>query len=563
MDKHSLNDLEDFIQELEEKNKYIIDNKNGIAVLTVFDDKKSSGTSDAELYEEIMNKMQLLGVVQINEESVKKSILDKTGLENPVGKWLDGKKENSVIHIEISDDRMRAFMKVSAPKSGGIVPDKSEILGEIYKKGISFGIDEKKIIEWCSNPVYNKELTVAEGELPIAGKNGRILITFLEDKESQPAETDGKIDHREIGFIKNVSKGDILARKIKPEAGKDGKRITGEIIPSVSGKDVDFKSGVNVKVLGDELIAEITGRPVVDKHGIISVDEIIYLDQVDYSTGNIDFSGSIIVEDRIADGFHLKTKGSIIVKKSVGKVFIHAEGDVIIEGGFMGKDEGTIESDSDVYVRFVERGRILSKGSIYVKDAAMHSDLIAAESVYLNQGRGDLIGGETISGQNIIVNKLGAVVETKTRVIVGIQYEIIQMVKEIKNTIGEHEEVLKKIENTAKQLQDQKKKQKEELSEEEKAMEEKLESVRAKYISLLNSAQKQYETTLENFHSSPGTYAQIIKEMYHGVEINFGQSKIYKSPLKPVSGKMYIYRDADNQIITGSTRPKVPVKEEE
>lgn len=557
MDKHSLRDMEEFIQNLEDKERYAIDNRNGEAILIVFPIRESSKNSDRILFEEIIHRLKILGIVQIDESKVSQCVMEKNGHPESVGKWLDGKKENAVIHINITDDRMKAYMNISSPKSGGKVPEKNDIIEVLYQKEIKFGIKEKIIDDWFDKNVFNHDVLIAQGELPVAGENGRIHLLFLEENQRNVKEKNGKIDHREIGVIKSVEKGQIIARKIKPEPGKDGKKVTGEIIPSEPGKAIDFKTGNNVKIQGDELIAEITGRPIVDKHGIISVDEIVYLDQVDYSTGNIDFPGSIIVEKRIADGFRLTTKGSILVKKSVGKVFLKAAGDIIIEGGFLGKDEGVIESESDVHVRFVERGRIQAKGSIYVKDAAMHSDLIAGESIFLDTGRGDLIGGEAISGENIVVNKLGAIVETKTKLIAGIQYEIIQMVKEIKNIIAEHEEVLRKIDNTYHQLEEKKKKTKEKLSEEENAMFEKLEPVKKKYISLLSSSQKQYETTLDNFRSSPGTYVLMIKEMYHGVEINFGQGKFYKSPLKPVTGKIYIYRDSENQIVTGSVPPQI------
>ncbi len=91
---------------------------------------------------------------------------------------------------------------------------------------------------------------------------------------------------------------------------------------------------------------------------------------------------------------------------------------------------------------------------------------------------------------------------------------------------------------------------------------EKLKSVKNKYLTLLSSLKKQYEKTLESFRTHPGAYMFIQKEMHHGVEINFGQNRVYKSPLKPVSGKIYIYLDDDNNIISASHEPRIKETEE-
>ncbi len=562
MDKHFLDDVGNFMDDLESRDQFIIDNMNGNATLTVFPDIHGKGGPDHEMFLKISERIRILGIKDLQEDNLWKIIFEKKGSPIIIGKWVEGKKENSVIHITVSEDKMKAYMTISPPHSGGLSPSESDIHDALNQNGVFFGIDHNQIQTWLKNPEYNTNLVVAQGKHPRPGSNGEIRILFNSDTQKQRIDEKKSVDHREIGIIRSVKTGYRLAVRIEAEPGQVGQKINGEIIPAESGKNAEFKIGPNVIIKGNDAVATITGRPVLEKNGIIRVDEMITLDKVDYSTGNIDFPGSIIVEDRMADGFRLTTKGSIIIKKSVGKVFLKADGEIIIEGGFLGKDEGRIESEKDVSVRFVERGRILARGSIYVRDAAMHSDLIAGDSIFLGPGRGDLIGGETIAGNNIHVNKLGAVVETRTQAIVGIQYDVIQMVNSLKNDMSEQEEILKKIENTEKQLDEKKRKSKEPFNDEEMNLIEKLKSVKNKYLTLLSSLKKQYEKTLESFRTHPGAYMFIQKEMHHGVEINFGQNRVYKSPLKPVSGKIYIYLDDDNNIISASHEPRIKETEE-
>ncbi|MBK7819437.1 MAG: DUF342 domain-containing protein [Sphingobacteriaceae bacterium] len=79
------------------------------------------------------------------------------------------------------------------------------------------------------------------------------------------------------------------------------------------------------------------------------VDEVCYLENVDYSTGNVDFSGDNYCRWNGCDNFTLRTKGSLVIKKSVGRVFLYADRDIVLSGGVMGRNGGVIESKADVY----------------------------------------------------------------------------------------------------------------------------------------------------------------------------------------------------------------------
>ena len=188
--------------------------------------------------------------------------------------------------------------------------------------------------------------------------------------------------------------------------------------------------------------------------------------------------------------------------------------------------------------------------SIFIEEASMHSELVAGDSITIKGGRGELIGGEAIAGKMIAVSKLGAVVETKTEVIVGLPPEILEELRKMKEEIFSHEEILKKVKQSMTKLIDPKK----ENTPEEKSMLLKLYEVEKKYIDLLANTKTQYETLVVSYEPSGEAFVDVEKSLFPKVSVNLGKGKIYNSELKTYNGRCFIYNNEEG-IPTRSTLP--------
>ncbi|WP_001285138.1 DUF342 domain-containing protein, partial [Leptospira interrogans] len=391
------NFTDSLLKDLEENENgfFKIENEDGLAYLSVFPAGKKGKPVDAK---EILRRIELFQITESSPISIKEIANKSDGLTHLIGKW-PGKPESSRIEIEISEDRMKAFLIFHPPKYGGKILNSEQIQESIRERGIKFGIRNEVLNLLSEEPEYGKKILIAEGESPVPGKNGDIRVLFIHPAAPNLEEDEyGRVDFKNIQIIQSVAKDQKLAEKISPLPGKEGKNVLGEILPYDSGKEAEWKLGLNVRLSSDGISVHslINGRPILDRQGTIRVDEICHLENVDFSTGNVNFPGTIIVEGSIADGFTLETEGSIIVKKSVGKVFLKAGGDVVLSGGFMGRNGGLIESGADIYTRFVEQGRLIAKNTIFIEEASMHSELVAGESVVIRGGRGELIGGSCV-----------------------------------------------------------------------------------------------------------------------------------------------------------------------
>lgn len=548
---------ESILKELEdnEDGSFYVKNNEGYAVLSVFKPGKKGRSVSVR---EVIEKLKLFGIENFDQSMIERIVRNSDGKEHRISDWSAGVPEDSKLEVEIEDNNMKAYVIMQPPKNGGALYSYDEFIKEIRTNhNIVHGIKENLIKDMLKNQTFLVKTMIAEGTKPTPPQNGYIKLLF--DTSGQPSlqeDYQGKVDFKNINIIQKVNVGDKIAEKVEPVAGKMGQNVFGEIVDTEAGKPANWKIGTNCKLSEDEtfLFSEIDGRPFVEKDGCIKVDEVCFLDKVDYSTGNIDFPGTIVVEGPIADNFSITSKGSIIVKKSVGKVFLDADGDIVLSGGFMGRNGGSIESRADIYAKFVEQGTLKAGKSIFIENASLHSQLIAGESIYIQTGRGELLGGEAVAGKQITVVKLGAVAETKTNIMVGLPPDVVEEIDRLKKDIAQKSDVLKKVEQTTTTLKE--KEAKDLLSEEDKEMLKKLNEVRKKYENLLSNVRKNYDSLISNYEPDENSYVEVERFIYPKVSINLGRGKVYNTELKTIEGKRYVYVDNDGNAVASPVPPK-------
>ena len=505
--------------------------------------------------EDVLARIRLFGIEGFKIDEIKKIVKESSGKAAEIGIWKGGHPEDAATEVIIAEDKMQASLYITPPKHGGKNPGIDTFNDLLLKAGVTFGIDRNQLLQLEQNPVYHSRIVVASGEAPRPGKNGYIKYHFnVHGIPDLKEDSSGRVDFKNISVVKSVKQNDLLAEMVPSEQGTNGHTVTGEIIAPPQSPEAVWKLGHGCRLSTDkkQLFSEISGRPILERNNTIRVDEICYLENVDFSTGNVDFIGTIVVDGTVADDFKLETQGSIIIKKSVGRVFLKAGGDIILSGGVMGKNGGMIQSDSDIYAKFIEQGRLVASGSIFIEEASMHSDLIAGDSVQVLGGRGEIIGGEIIAGRNIICNKLGAIVETKTKVMAGTPPEVINELEKIKADLKNKKDTLFKIQQSLNKLSEEAARR--DLSEEDVQILEKLNLLKDKYSSIVISLTNQYENALSWYEPALDSFVLAEKVIFPGVEINLGNGKIAKYSLREIQGKSYVYI-GHNGMVTQTSHP--------
>ncbi|OHD15956.1 MAG: hypothetical protein A2086_03720 [Spirochaetes bacterium GWD1_27_9] len=516
--------------------------KDGFANLIVFPPK---GNGIPVYPEEIINRMKILNIPKVSYEKISEIVKKASAKPEILVEWAEGANYRAVIDVKISDDKMSAFVNIQKPKKEGSELTKNDILQELELSNIKYGINEKIIDEIIEKNLFEMDIKVAEGLIPIDEKKSIIKFNF-DTNPGKPFLIDeyGRINLKELNFIQNKAKEDVLAEIMPPIDGREGINLFGETIPYKKIENQNIKIGQNTVLSEDSLkIISLIDGNVYLKNNTISVEPHLTLKNVDYETGNIDFNGSITIEGTILDGFTVKATGIIQINQSVGRVIIESEKDVILKAGINGNTEGKIICKGDVYARFIEGANITCEGNIFAEEAIMNSNLKVNKNVILVGKRAEIIGGESIIGRSLRCKKLGNISGIKTKISVGIEPEKLEIIEELKDSILKYKDKMTEISNNIQKLE-KTKKLNPILTEKIEMAIYKLQSQNIRIKDELMTMEKEFKESLYFLIPSKDSIVLVEQIAYPEVNISFGKeeykinNEITKIILKIVNNKI-------------------------
>ena len=253
----------------------------------------------------------------------------------------------------------------------------------------------------------------------------------------KPVErADGSVDHYNLGYVKNVVPGDLLAEwvPIPPEGmvqEADGRK------PVISD-DRTFPAGKNVVVDTDDehrLLAAAKGYPYYDEEGHISVKTLLNVrSDVDFRTGNIHFLGNVVIHGDVRSGFQA-LGGNMLVRGCVDSALVRAEESLATESGVKGGGQGVLKAGLDMRLPFAENAMLLAGRKIQVETACMHCRIYAGRQVAV---RGRLVGGSTWCTSIVYVGEsLGGAMATETEVVLGYNAVMVNKAHLLANQVKE------------------------------------------------------------------------------------------------------------------------------
>ncbi len=357
------------------------------------------------------------------------------------------------ILIQIDKDKMSCFCKITKSYGEGIPATLEKVVDKIRQEGVQADINEETVKEIFTKEKYDELIEVAQGLQAIHGTNAYINWMVNKDKDKIKISIDesGAVDFHKVLNISNVRAGEVVGRLVEQTNGVDGFNVFKNLIPAKPGRPVLLKPGKNVEISEDGLkfVANIDGQLLVNREipSVLPVFEV--RGNVDISTGDIEFVGNVIVHGDLEDGFEVKADGNVEVKGTVNCSRIEATGNIIILGGFMGKDKGEIISSKSIGLKFVENGIIKAEENIIVDRAIMHSEVSAGKKIEVKGKRGLIVGGNTTAGEEIIANTIGSHLGTRTIVSSGISLarkdKLIKLDKELEGVALNSDKLKKTI----------------------------------------------------------------------------------------------------------------------
>jgi len=445
---------------------------------------------------------------------------------------MDNNEVKVSINVTVTSDRMKAALIIE-PNEDGITLSEENILNELKKKKITFGIDDDNIKNIIKNPVFNTPIVVAKGVLPTPGSEAKLIFHFNIKNELKPKELpDGRVDYKDLGIVQNVKKDDILVTLVDAVDGQDGRDVFGNIIKAPKQKRLNLPRGKNTYIdqSGHTLKAAKDGQVVIIEGKVTVLDTLTINSNVDMSTGNITFVGNVYVHGSVLSGFKIFAEGNVEVEGIVEAAEIEAKGDVILHKGITGMGKGKIISHKNVIAKFIENAYVSAKKDIQA-EAIVHSQIRCGEKLQLIGRKASIVGGNCKVGKEIEAKVIGSLLAISNEIEVGIDPIMIERFHNLKKEIAELKENIKKLEQGIEILK--KYELAGALNEEKREMLTKF--TRSKILSneKLSELSKEFEEIEKKLEERNEGIIRVFDVIYPNVKITIGSvCKLIKEPIK-------------------------------
>lgn len=495
--------------------------------------------------EHVLNRIRRKRIKNIDIKSIQNAVNSKGIDKIKIAPQQEEESIDAEMEIEISKDGLKAYM-ILTPPDGGKELDFDTVMDNINKE-LSFGIDTIMIKKIIDKKIYNRKILIAKGKTPIDGKDGYIKYYFSKDVNATPKELeDGSVDFRNLNLINNVKKGDVLAELVEPTNGENGITVKGESIEFKKGKSAFFKYGKNTAVSpeGKYLMAEKDGQVRAIK-GKIAVYEVYDVKgDVDNSTGNIQFNGTVKISGNVLTGFEVSADGDIEVKGVVEGANILSKGDVTLHRGVQGHSKGRIISAGSVIAKYIENTYIEAQKDV-VSEAIMHSKIVSKGSIKATGRKGLIVGGTCSAFSEISAKIIGSSMSTVTILEVGIDPGYRNKEEEIRKKIDDTRMNIEKLSKTITFLN--RISRTEGLSEDKQIMLNKAIETRKVLMTSLGELQSELEFIETQIKLLSNGKVKVQEVIYPGVKIVIGNCVMFvRDEIKHCT----IYKE-DNELRIG------------
>lgn len=352
---------------------------------------------------------------------------------------------NEDFKVTIAEGNMKAVCNFVPPSNDGRHLTKSDIIEEIKHKKVVFGIDEAVIDAYVENPQYLEDIVVAVGQEPRHGRDAWIEYFFNTDLKARPTlNEDGSVDFFNLNIINHCDAGELLARLHPEDRGDDGADVLGNKIKPRSVKHDILRFNKNVQLSEDRLeIFAIESGHVSLVEGRVFVSNVIEVENVDTSTGNIEYDGNVQVNGNVNSNFVIKATGNVEVRGVVEGAIIEAGGNITIAKGMNGMSKGVLKAKGNIIAKFLENSSVEANG--YVESGSiMHCHVMAGTEVHVNGRKGFISGGHVSATSLIEVKTLGSEMGTDTVVEVGVSPVVKKRHKELNDQIANDMKIIER-----------------------------------------------------------------------------------------------------------------------
>lgn len=312
-----------------------------------------------------------------------------------------------------------------------------EIKGDLKSLGVVEGMDEEAIKDFVETNNYYERYIVARGTPQRDGADGCVTYNFnVELKPTPKMNDDGTVDFHTLENVNHVVKGDVVAVLTPEDRGDAGKDVLGRSVAPRKVKRALFRYGKNLSVSEDglKLITNVSGHVTLEGDKVF-VSNVLEVVDVDASTGDIDYDGSVVVKGNVLSGFSVRAAEDITVAGIVEGSTLIAGGNVTLNRGVQGMTKAVIKAGGDLVSKFIESAQLVEVGGKLETDSILHSKVNAKGPIIATGRNGLIVGGDVKSVVMVQAKNFGNEMGTNTTIGVGVDPSAKKRVDELKNDL--------------------------------------------------------------------------------------------------------------------------------
>ncbi|HNY13429.1 MAG TPA: FapA family protein, partial [Candidatus Wallbacteria bacterium] len=415
----------------------------------------SEGLGKPIKYEKIAEDLRRAGLKQFDTEALKNSCKPQSGgtpikiCNAAVIPQSFKLQTDAAVKLVVDKSKMVASVIVEPPFNGGADVNFAQIDSVINAASVRAPIIKEAVARVVRDKLYNEPVMVASGMKPVSGEDGYIKWYF--ETHAQKVEIfideSGNVDYHKVLKINTVNAGELIGEKILSKPGMNGYNVFKEPIPAKQPREINFIPGKNTEITedGNHIKATVNGQLIIKNNNASVMPVYEVKGDVDFNVGNIDFNGSVLIQGTILDGFSVKAEGNVEVRKTVNSAVIEARGNVILHGGFIGKEHGLIKAGGKIGAKFLQGGNIISDDEIIIENAIMHSNVVSGKQIIVKGKKASIIGGRIFASEYVEALSIGTPAGTKTVIEVGVDILKEQEIVRLDQDVNQTNEYIKKI----------------------------------------------------------------------------------------------------------------------
>jgi uncharacterized protein (DUF342 family) len=339
--------------------------------------------------------------------------------------------------LTVSDDEMRVAADFHPPGAGKKSIELDYVAQLLKSKGITYGVDwnaiKEAVLKCNTEKVEISEAIIARGKKPINGVPERWVIeeSYI-DKESSLSSEHLRVDFRKVSPFVLVKEGEVLARLSPRKPGTEGSTVLGKYIPYGIAKIIKIEPGRNTRREGNRIVAGCAGRFEHDEKSFW-INRILEIENdIDYSTGHIDFPGDVVIKGQIKDGFKVNSGGSVFCNNTMDASEVHTDKDLVVRLGLIGRKRGAVKVGGKLRAKFIENCYVEAGDSIYVEVGILNSSVHTSNRIELGE-KGMIVGGEVHAQNGINAAQIGTQMGPRTEIYCGTDYSVEQKLEWIRD----------------------------------------------------------------------------------------------------------------------------------